>query len=199
MNPGSSIRYSRDAAAPARELFLEGEAYFDVARDAERPFFVYAGEVVTRVLGTSFIIRADNTGDQVTVSVKSGSVTVYSRNAEHKKTVLAPNQEAVYDRVKDAVSTQVVAPQETPETRRNVNEMHFDETSVPEVLGMLGRTYNMEIVFDTATLSGCVLTSSFYEEGLYDRIDVICTAIGATYRIVDQQIVIESEGCNLNP
>ena len=64
---------------------------------------------------------------------------------------------------------------------------------------MLNRAYDIEIAFDTSALSGCVLTSSFYDEGLYDRIDVICTAIGATYRIVDQQIVIESQGCNLKP
>ena len=177
-------------------MFLEGEAYFDVAHDADRPFFVYAGNVVTRVLGTSFIVRAVGRDEKVTVSVKTGKVTVYSRNTTHKKTVLVPNQEAVYDQLTDVVATLAV-PVVLNQHKENLTEMHFDETPVSEVLSMLQKAYDIEINFQKEALSGCVLTSSFYEEGLYDRIDVICTAIGATYQIVDAQIVIESQGCNL--
>lgn len=196
MSPASTIRFSDDLYATSRELFLEGEAYFDVAHNSARPFYVYAGDVVTKVLGTTFIVRAPGVGEKVTVSVKTGKVTVYSRKATHKKTVLVPNQEAVYDRTTDAVATQSVPAARVNEPRQDLMEMHFEETPVPEVLTMLTESYDIDIVFGDA-LSGCVLTSSFYEEGLYDRIDVICTAIGATYSIVDAQIVIESQGCNL--
>jgi transmembrane sensor len=196
MSPESRIRFRKDVQVPSRELFLEGEAYFDVAHDAERPFFVYAGDVVTKVLGTSFIVRARGADEKVTVAVKTGKVTVYLRNATHKKTVLVPNQEAVYDAVREVVDTQAV-PVVLNEHSENVMEMHFDETPVSDVLSMLTEAYDIDIIFQKETLSGCVLTSNFYEEGLYDRIDVICTAIGATYRIVDSQILVESQGCNL--
>lgn len=199
MSPDSKIRYARDVRAESRELYLEGEAYFDVARNAEKPFYVYAGDIVTKVLGTSFIIRAKHADEKVTVSVKTGSVTVYSRKASHKKTLLAPNQEVVYDPVKEVLATHVAVVEQADEVKRDFNEMHFDETSVSDVLNTLTRTYDIDIVFDPEVLSGCVLTSSFYEEGLYDRIDVICTAIGATYAIVDAKIVIEAKGCNLKP
>lgn len=198
MSPQSRIRVSNAAGSPSRELFLEGEAYFDVAHNPERPFFVYAGNVVTRVLGTSFIVRAVGSDDKVTVSVKTGKVTVYSRNATHKKTVLVPNQEAVYDQQTDVVATLAV-PVVLHQHTENVTEMHFDETPVSEVLSTLEKAFDITIVFQKEALSGCVLTSSFYEEGLYDRIDVICTAIGATYQIVDAQIVVDSKGCNLKP
>jgi transmembrane sensor len=196
MSPESRIRFAKHVEGPSRELFLEGEAYFDVAHNSERPFFVYAGDVVTKVLGTSFIVRARDADEQVTVSVKTGKVTVYPRNAAHKKTVLVRNQEAVYDAVREVVDTQPV-PVVFSEHTDNIMEMHFDETPVAEVLSMLKETYDIDIIFQDEALSGCVLTSSFYEEGLYDRIDVICTAIGATYRIVDAQILVESQGCNL--
>ena len=196
MSPESRIRFPNGTEAPSRELFLEGEAYFDVAHDPSRPFYVYAGNVITKVLGTSFIIR-NRSHEKVTVSVKTGKVTVYSRQASHKKTVLTPNQEAVYDQATDLVATQPVPVQRLKEEKLNFNEMHFEETPVSEVLAALTKTYDIDIVFPEETLAGCVLTSSFYEEGLYDRIDVICTAIGAVYKIVDAQIVIESKGCNL--
>jgi transmembrane sensor len=199
MSPQSKLRFLKETNTPSREIFLEGEAYFDVAHDPSRPFYVYAGNVITKVLGTSFIVRNQKGGDKVTVSVKTGKVTVYSRKTSHKKTVLTPNQEAVYDHTTDLMATQIVSQERVMEERKAFNDMHFEETPITEVLSALMKTYDINIVFQEEMLSGCVLTSSFYEEGLYDRIDVICTAIGATYRIVDTQIVIESNGCNLKP
>ncbi|MGC1242832.1 MAG: FecR domain-containing protein [Chryseosolibacter sp.] len=199
MSPASKIRFSNNSQSSSRELFLEGEAYFDVAHNNERPFYVYADNIVTRVLGTSFIVRAMGHDEKVTVSVKTGKVTVYTRTATHKKTVLVPNQEAVYDRRTDLVATQAVPDKQIQEQKKAYTEMSFEETPVPEVLAVLTKAYDIDIVFQEDILSGCVLTSSFFEEGLYDRIDVICTAIGATYHIVDARIVIESNGCNIKP
>ena len=199
MSPSSRIRFSDNPQAPSRELYLEGEAFFDVAHNNDRPFYVYADNIVTKVLGTSFIVRAIGRDEKVTVSVKTGKVTVYTRNAAHKKTVLVPNQEAVYDRRTDSVATQAVPAEQIREEKKAYTEMNFEETPVPEVLAMLTKAYDIDIIFQEDKLSGCVLTSSFFEEGLYDRIDVICTAIGATYSIVDARIVIESNGCNIKP
>ena len=198
MSPSSKIRFSDNDQSSSRELYLEGEAYFDVAHNNKQPFYVYADNIVTKVLGTSFIVRAIGQ-EKVTVSVKTGKVTVYTRNATHKKTVLVPNQEAVYDRRTDSVATQAVPAEQVLEEKKAYPEMNFEETPVPEVLAMLTKTYDIEIIFQEDKLAGCVLTSSFFEEGLYDRIDVICTAIGATYSIADARIVIESNGCNTKP
>jgi ferric-dicitrate binding protein FerR (iron transport regulator) len=148
-------------------------------------------------LGTSFTIRAAGADQKVVVSVKTGKVTVYSRKASNKKTVLSQNQEAIYDEATDLVATRPVSVTQSPQTGRELVEMHFEETPVKEVLELLARTYEIDIKFQPESLAGCVLTSSFFEEGLYDRIDVICTAIGATYKIVDAHIVIEGDGCNL--
>ncbi len=199
LSPSSKIRYSNQANTAARELFLEGEAYFDVAHNKDRPFYVYAGDVVTKVVGTSFTVRAMGQDPKVTVSVKTGKVTVYSKKAEHKKTVLVPKQEAIYDRTTEVVATQAVPEEALAKEKQNLSEMHFEETPIPEVLANLRKTYDIDILFEKEVLSGCVLTSSFLEEGLYDRIDVICTAIGATYKIVNAKIVIESNGCNTKP
>ncbi len=200
ISPASTIRYlSATADSGPRELLLEGEAYFDVAHDRKRPFFVYTGDVVTRVLGTSFIIRNRGGNEKITVSVKTGKVTVYSRKTSYKKTVLTPNQEATYDSARDLLETQLADSPAYEEKRKLTTEMHFEETPIPEVFAVLIDTYGIAIDFPTEVVAKCVLTSSFYEEGLYDRIEAICTAIGATYEVVEARIVIESDGCNLKP
>jgi len=86
-----------------REVFLKGEAIFDVTKDASKPFLVYTGEVVTRVIGTSFKITSDsNNQNDVEVAVLSGKVSVYNKNVEKKQkkvnngVVLTPNQKVTY-------------------------------------------------------------------------------------------------------
>ena len=197
LSKSSEIRFVNDPNSASRELFLKGEAYFDVAHDKERPFYVYAGDMVTKVLGTSFNVNAFDKNGNVTVTVKTGKVSVYSINAAHKKVVLIPNQEAVYNKTKNALATHSVNELKTIDLikQQQLSEIRFDETPVSEVLTRLGTDYDIEIIFNEDSLDGCVLTSTFVEEGFYDRMDAVCTAIGATYKIVDARVMIESNGC----
>src|SRR5690606_4693544 len=115
---------------------------------------------------------------EVTVAVKTGKVTVYSRSAAYKKTVLASNEAATYNRMTEVVARQTELPalEKTQQDKLRLTEMHFEETPVTEVLRELSTAYDIAIDFQEEVLANCVLTSSFYEEGLYDRVDVICTA-----------------------
>ena len=86
-----------------REVHLEGEAFFEVAHDTLRPFFVYTGNITTKVLGTSFTVSARE--NVVFVEVKTGRVSVTqttqkSASPRHTLTeeiILTPNQKAVYN------------------------------------------------------------------------------------------------------
>lgn len=111
--------------------------------------------------------------------------------------MLTSNQAAVYDEVTEQLATRQGSISALTEVSVPAAEMRFEESPVAEVLRSLIKAYAIDIAFNEKSLSDCVLTSSFLEEGLYDRIDVICTAIGATYTIVDARIIIESKGCNL--
>lgn len=195
MSPRSNIRYSGKGVSGNREVYLEGEAYFDVVPDTLHPFFVYAGNVVTRVVGTSFIVRNRGGNEKITVSVKTGKVAVYSRSTAEKGKMLVRHQEAIYDQVRDELDMQPVSTLRQGEEQERFVEMHFDETPVSEVLTSLMNVYHIEIGFTPEQLTDCVLTSSFYEEGFHDRIDVVCAAIGATYKFIDAKVVVESPGC----
>jgi len=84
LDPVSKIAYAKHFGADKREVYLEGSAFFQVAKDATRPFYVYTNEVVTKVLGTSFDVRAFPHDNTIQVQVHTGKVTVYKRkNGAH--------------------------------------------------------------------------------------------------------------------
>src|SRR5688572_8121606 len=101
LEPQSSIKFLSDFNKPvAREIYLDGEGFFEVARNEQRPFLVHANKITTKVLGTSFIVKAFPQDKNVTVVVKTGKVSVYATedkvNAK-REIILTPNQQIVFD------------------------------------------------------------------------------------------------------
>src|SRR5690606_31931996 len=80
LSPFSSIEYPEIFDASKREVYLTGKAFFEVATDPEKPFYVYSGQIVTRVLGTSFWVDESKSGSDVEVSVVTGKVSVTKRS-----------------------------------------------------------------------------------------------------------------------
>jgi acyl carrier protein len=161
---------------------------------------VYSNEVVTRVLGTSFTVKAYEGSKDITVSVKTGRVSVSKNSLEAAKNntrevILIPNQQAVYDRQKDEVVRQLV---DRPEIVKSLDEqmaMNYDGVEVVKIFDALEELYGVDINFDEDLLKNCVLTTTMKEEGLFERIKVICEAIGARYEVQETKILITSEGC----
>lgn len=78
-----------------REIWLEGEAFFEVAKNAKKPFIIHSGKLTTTVKGTSFNVKAYPDIGEISVSVKTGKVEV--ANATGLMGVLTPNRELVYN------------------------------------------------------------------------------------------------------
>ena len=108
LTPGSKLSFPFNFDVNKREVFLSGKGFFSVSEDVGRPFFVNTGEVITRVLGTSFWIDNSLENQDIEVIVKTGKVTVYERknenataskisnglilNANHKATFMSSNR-----------------------------------------------------------------------------------------------------------
>ena len=183
-----------------REVSLSGEALFEVARNVNRPFLVYTNEVTTRVLGTSFLIKAYALEQEITVTVKTGKVSVYTDQINDKKDnrkeiILTPNQQIVYHRNENqAIKTLVNDPQII--TQQPLQKTSYTNVAVTEIFRALEERYGIPIQFDANILSGCTLTyADLTEEGLYEQIEIICNALGAQYKKSESSIVIEGEGC----
>ncbi|WP_342083658.1 FecR family protein [Dyadobacter sp. OTU695] len=201
LGKNSKLSYPAHFQKQKREVFLSGEAFFNVTKDPSRPFLVYANETVTKVLGTSFEIRAFENSQDVTVHVRTGRVSVYRQSRiqtddpETTGLVLLPNQKGTFNRdsevlVKNLVEEPLpIAPiAETKKTR-------FDEVPATEVFAEIEKIYGVQILCDHELLSKCIISTSIRNESLYDNLDVICRTIGGTYKEIDAQIVIDSKGC----
>jgi ferric-dicitrate binding protein FerR (iron transport regulator) len=202
LQPSSRMTVDESFGTALREVHLTGEAFFDVKPDERKPFLVYTNEVVTRVLGTSFNIKAYNDDKEITVAVKSGRVSVYANNAktsrqvrQSQEVILTPNQQMVYHRLSEVISRELVEKPEIVLPNSNLFRMQFDNAEVSQIFDVLQRNYGVEIRYDKNILSNCRLTTSMSDEGLYERVAVICKAIGASYWIDDAVITIKSNGC----
>lgn len=204
LQPGSRLRYAKSFAANRREVYLEGEAFFNVTKNPARPFLVFAGGTVTKVVGTSFQVQAYDRDKTVRVVVRTGRVSVFTRRnfdrmdqtatAQVAGVVLTPNQRATFERTTEQLAKDLI---EQPVPVASVAQpLSFDDKPVSDVLAILERQYGLDIVFDAQLLSQCPITTTLSaNEGLYQRLDRICRAIGASYEVVDGQLIITSTGC----
>ncbi|MGA0559575.1 FecR family protein [Larkinella sp. VNQ87] len=201
----SQASYPRTFETDKREIFLKGDAVFSVVHEGKRPFLVYSGTLVTRVLGTRFRVQARPGDTQLKVSVISGKVSVMDRkdwNAARKPAhqtltgvVLTANQQVTYNTnqrsyQKELVDKPAVIASALPET------FTFEDTPATAVFERLKKAYGVEIIYEPSALRHCTLTASLAGVSLYDQLQLLCASIGATYEVVDTRIIISSKGCS---
>lgn len=207
LKSGSRLAYFKNRfGMTRREVYMSGEAFFEVVKNPARPFFVYSNELITKVLGTSFTITAYPEDKQVNVSVKTGKVSVFTQ-FEAKRTlklntneldglVLTPNQQITLDREELSLSrTLIHQPQVLSAADTEIHSFEFDDVPVAEIFEKIEKAYGVEIVYDEELLSACKMTASLDNVPLYEKIRMICKGLGATYEMIDAKIVIQSNGC----
>ncbi len=208
LKPKSKISYpSNFVKNSKREVFLSGEAFFHVARNIKKPFFVYTKEIVTKVLGTSFSIKAFDNSSNMEVEVKTGKVSVFHRNELLKDnsnfkalstgTIITPNQKVRYSSEVNSLTRLIV---EKPEAIiSSINQApinNFEDTAVKKIFENLQAAYGIEIEFDHNLYGDCLLTASFTNENLFEKVDLICKGIEAKYEIKNAKIIISGRGCH---
>jgi ferric-dicitrate binding protein FerR (iron transport regulator) len=205
LQPNSMLSFPENFMADKREVYLSGEAFFQVSKDSKRPFFVYANELVTKVLGTSFMINATDAAHKTTVEVREGKVSVFKQDdfkrADLRKAlplkglVLTANQKVVFETENsDMLKTlsdkpEIVVQDASPKT------FDFVNTPASSVLADLKSAYQIDIIFDKELLAECPVTASLNRQSLFEKLNIICEVIEARYEIIDGQIVVYSRGC----
>jgi transmembrane sensor len=188
-----------------RDIFLSGEAFFSVTKNPNKPFRVFANELVTKVLGTSFKVRSFEKDSVIQVIVKTGKVSVYSQAGTTEKEtsipdklsgiILTPNQQLTYRKEGQQFRKVLL---EKPSMIVPVavdRNMVYEDMRVEEVFDQISKAYGINIVYDLELLKNCTVTADLRNESFYDKLDLLCRAIGAGYEIIDGQVVIQSGGC----
>ncbi|GAB3986028.1 hypothetical protein GCM10028807_02560 [Spirosoma daeguense] len=202
--PQSSIQYPAQFAADKREISLTGEAFFSVQKMPSRPFYVYTGNVVTKVLGTSFLVKMQATTKQIIVEVATGRVAVYkqtkpseTRSAE-PTIVLTPNQKATYSPDKQEFVTGLV---EKPRLIASATSavtpqsFAFDDVPLRSVVSQLEEAYGIDIQLENEKQNECPLTADLSNLSLYAQLDMICAATKSSYTVTGTTILISGKGC----
>lgn len=203
----SQASYPRTFDAEKREIYLKGDALFSVVHEGKRPFLVYSGTLVTRVLGTQFRVQARPGETHMMVSVISGKVSVMdqkdwisfrrSPSATKAGVVLTANQQVTYDASQNRYQKELVQkPIIIPSSSDNPESFSFEDTPATNVFERLKKAYGVEIIYDASALQHCTLTASLAGVSLFDQLQLLCASIGATYEVVDTRIIISSKGCS---
>ncbi len=202
LQPTSELQYPAKFSEANRIVHLKGEGFFEISKDTDRPFFVFANDLITKVLGTSFTVTAYEKENRTLVSVRTGRVSVFlskDRGAAKKINsreiagmVLTPNQQVVYEKQDERLHKRIV---EEPVIIADVAKLSFEERPVKEIFTALEQAYGIELMYDEKVLSNCLLTANLSEVSLYEGLDLICKILPASYEIMDGKVIIYSKGC----
>jgi len=221
LEPFSTLKYPTQFLKKQREVVLKGEAFFDITRDTTKPFVVYANETITKVLGTSFTIKAFEGEKEVEVAVKTGKVAVYAnvnslpkkligekekfviRTDEqifipipNKKLEVTPNQRVVFNKVRSDM-TKAVAKLPLPvKPVKQLPKFRFIEEPLSEVLQAVAAAYELDLHFDETHLNKCLITTNLEDVSIFSKLDIICQAMGLTYQEQDAIIYIYGGDCD---
>jgi transmembrane sensor len=212
LKPGSELTYPPHFLPAKREVFLEGEAFFEISKNKSRPFYVYCKNLVTHVLGTSFNIKSDNIHGKIEVDVRTGKVEVYQKykdataNAARQSNglILTPNQKAVYlEENKTFESTLVDIPLPIAYTsEQNVKDtlllrdLHSKSALMSDILKSLETTYGIEIETENENIKNCHFRGDMADMNLYFKLDAICQSLNMTYEVKGTKILLRGKGCN---
>ncbi|MFT4032605.1 MAG: FecR domain-containing protein [Siphonobacter sp.] len=195
LQPGGSLEYPRIFKAHTREVRLIGEAFFEIQKNPHKPFLVHTRQVTARVLGTSFWVRAHQNAPTASVEVRTGKVAVY--RSVHSDTtpaevIVTPNQQVNYA-AEQFTKTIVARPALLLEKKQSFT---FQNTSLEKIIQAMEASYGIEILYDRQAMASCFVTTSLEQESLFEKLDILCKLLGATYKVVDAKIMISGPGCS---
>jgi ferric-dicitrate binding protein FerR (iron transport regulator) len=202
LEKNSRLTYAANFSSGKREVYLEGNAFFNITRNPEQPFIVYTQTIVTKVLGTSFYVKAMSSDVTARVVVKTGKVSVFKRenftssdagSATLKGMLITPNQQVVYDISNEQMNKSLV---EKPALSTQAPlSFDFDDTPAAEVFKTLQAAYGVPVMVDEEVLATCTISASLGNEPFYEKLRIICKIINATYYVIDGTVVINTKGC----
>jgi ferric-dicitrate binding protein FerR (iron transport regulator) len=180
LNSDTKLTYPREFNGKTREVSFEGEAFFEVKPDKNKPFIIHAGQAQIKVLGTSFNVNAYPQNEQVEVVVETGRVQVLDQMTETQKTnelILTPGDKGTL--VYSSHSLQKTANQNPNYLSWKTRNLTFKATSLSEVTTELEKVYKVSIRLADPKLSGLLLTAQFNDYSL----DFILKVIENTFQL----------------
>ena len=214
LNSGSTMKYPGRFKESKRDIFLEGEAYFDVIHDETRPFYVNTSEIHIKVLGTQFNVKSYPDENTVETTLVSGSIEIESRQEgqkQKKQLRLSPNQKATFLKSTSQLTLQDIP---NPEKQKSEpigtieidnqinteiitswkdNKLVFNRERFENIATRLERWYNVQIILEDNIVKNFRYTGTFENETLEQALNALSIASPFEYKIDKNTIIINSK------
>jgi transmembrane sensor len=211
LNAGSKLNYEKVSEGATREVYLTGEAYFDIVKNPKRPFIIHTSAMDVKVLGTQFNVKAYPDDATVETSLIHGSVQVFLKHEPGKSYLLKPNEKLVlFKHKQEAVqpAQSPVAPSLKPqtiaiqqlryvngsdmasETAWTRNMLSFIDEPFSDVALKMERWFDVEVEFKNERLKDVRITGSFENETLQQAIAALQFSTSFQFKIEHNKLLI---------
>jgi ferric-dicitrate binding protein FerR (iron transport regulator) len=197
LNKNSKIEYPKVFDGDERQVYLQGEAFFEVVPNPEQPFIVMSDRISTRVLGTSFDVRAYQGDETASVSVATGKVEVSKEIEEGEPiriTQLTPEQELVINTEKDETYINIVSAANIAPW--HLGQLVFRDNTYDEVMQALQERFGKKIEFKSS-IGKCRVMASFNSNAsLNDVLKLLSMSNSFDYVIGRDTVTITGGTCH---
>ncbi|HKZ37912.1 MAG TPA: FecR domain-containing protein [Chryseolinea sp.] len=196
LNADSRLTYASDfMAGEDRQVYLEGEAFFDVTPDASRPFIVSTSGIAVKVLGTAFNVKSYPNDQKIQTTVVRGKVSVESTGKKNGQLVmLSPNQRAVFTKESEKIVREEKVDSEE-DTLWKDGWIIFDDKPFGYIIETLERWYNVKIIMEDSYSLTCTFSAKFKDKSLEEVLDIFKNTESINYTIDGSKVSITGRLC----
>jgi len=189
LNKQTILKYPEKFNKNKREVYLKGEAFFDIAENKQKPFIIYTQKTSVKVRGTEFNVRAYEHDNEVSVSVISGKVKFTVNEIPSKNIELEKGENGIFNQ---SIDTLILA--------KNLNQNNFSwrtgkivftETEMPEVCATLSKHYFQKIKIADSAIKSLTFTGSFENQMLEEVLSLMDYALGVTHEYKEDTILLK--------
>ncbi|MCX6282308.1 MAG: FecR domain-containing protein [Bacteroidetes bacterium] len=191
LNSGAMIKYSEQFKGGKRAVTLDGEAYFDVAHNASKPFIIATDGIRVEVKGTSFYINTRSKSGDFELVLTTGKVELYFENQSGQARVLNPGEKAVIHGNQINISSNKDANYMAWKTRK----IAFSNDPMNLVVATLSKVYQADIRLTDPVLARCRLTATFDNQSLESVLNVLKATLDVDIRNSGSLVEISGKGC----
>lgn len=194
LNAGSEIKYDVNTQSKQRDVFIRGEAWFDVERNEEKPFVVHTPYYDVKVLGTQFCVKTYDDDENVITTLEKGSIQIATSEKLklQKDIVLKPGEQLVYNKTerrlihKQNVETRLF-------TSWKDNKLIFLQMSFGQLVQLLERRYGVDIVVADESILEEHFTGTIKNESILEILNIIQHTHPIQYKLEGQKVVIKKK------
>ena len=199
LNADSHLWFPAAFAGTRREVYLDGEAFFDVKRNERMPFIIHLGANQVRVLGTSFNVKAYRDDEAVETAVVTGRVAFIraasvAATAERDTIYVVPDEKVVYSKTSHELRIEQVNSRDY--AAWNQRSLIFQSTPLGEVAKTLARQFNVTVRFKDEKLRNCRLTGRFRDQSLREVLRLVEMTGAFSFDLTDNVLTVQGAGCD---